>query len=286
MKPDLHTHSTASDGTLSPTELVSLADSCGVDLLALTDHDTVGGVAEAAAAAASFGIPFVPGVEVSTLWHHHSIHIVGLGVSYTDGVLDSAFARVGSQRLARRVEIGRKLESLGFPGAYEGALRFAKNAGSLSRMHFARWMKLNRYVPNVQDAFDKYLGDGCPAFVETVWPTVGEGIRIIRSAGGIPVLAHPGRYKLEPEHPLSSLVELFVSEGGRGIEVCSGSQSPDTERAIEAFARRHGLFASVGSDFHSLSGHRPRPGDLHPLPAGLDPVWRHIPGIPESFRTA
>ena len=252
MKTDLHTHSTASDGTLKPAELVTLADSCGVKLLALTDHDTVDGLPEAKSEAVKHGITFVPGIEVSTLWNERSIHVVGLGIRYEDGKLARVFADVAEKRVNRGKDIGKRLGELGFPDAYEGALRFAAKKGTLSRAHFARWMKMNGYVKTVQEAFDVYLGDGCPAFIKTVWPSLEEGISIILNAGGIPVLAHPGRYKLPEATPLSQLMKEFYEAGGLGIEVCSGSQRSETEAMLADFARQYGFYASLGSDFLSL----------------------------------
>ena len=279
MKTDLHTHSTASDGTLKPAELVTLADSCGVKLLALTDHDTVDGLPEAKSEAVKHGITFVPGIEVSTLWNERSIHVVGLGIRYEDGKLARVFADVAEKRVNRGKDIGKRLGELGFPDAYEGALRFAAKKGTLSRAHFARWMKMNGYVKTVQEAFDVYLGDGCPAFIKTVWPSLEEGISIILNAGGIPVLAHPGRYKLPEATPLSQLMKEFYEAGGLGTEVCSGSQRSETEAMLADFARQYGFYASLGSDFHTIGGGRPRPGEIHTLPADLDPVWKHLPAL-------
>ena len=138
---------------------------------------------------------------------------------------------------------------------------------------------MNGYVKTVQEAFDVYLGDGCPAFIKTVWPSLEEGISIILNAGGIPVLAHPGRYKLPEATPLSQLMKEFYEAGGLGIEVCSGSQRSETEAMLADFARQYGFYASLGSDFHTIGGGRPRPGEIHTLPADLDPVWKHLPAL-------
>ena len=277
MKTDLHTHSTASDGTLKPAELVTLADSCGVKLLALTDHDTVDGLPEAKSEAVKHGITFVPGIEVSTLWNERSIHVVGLGIRYEDGKLARVFADVAEKRVNRGKDIGKRLGELGFPDAYEGALRFAAKKGTLSRAHFARWMKMNGYVKTVQEAFDVYLGDGCPAFIKTVWPSLEEGISIILNAGGIPVLAHPGRYKLPEATPLSQLMKEFHEEGGLGIEVCSGSQRSETEAMLADFARQYGFYAGPTSIRSGAEGRAPVKFTLFPRIWILSgSIFRHL----------
>lgn len=282
MKIDLHTHSTASDGGLSPTELVTLAGSCGVGLLALTDHDTVGGLSEAQAAARRAGIAFVPGIEISTLWHGKTIHVVGLGIEHEDGGIAELFDSVGEKRIRRGREIGERFESLGIHGAYEGAMRYCKHPEALGRAHFARWLYFSRHVASCQEAFDKYLKDGGPAFVPAVWPPVERAVEVILEHGGVAVLAHPGRYELPEPHPLLELIDDFVRTGGRAIEVSSGSQRPEKDAMLAVEARKRGLWASLGSDFHNLDGNRPRPGDERKLPAGagLEPIWHHIPGLP------
>ncbi|MCG5030517.1 PHP domain-containing protein [Mesosutterella sp. OilRF-GAM-744-9] len=280
MKIDLHTHSNASDGGLSPSQLVTLAQSCGVGLLALTDHDTVNGLEEAEAAAAKAGITFVPGIEVSTLWRGITIHVVGLGIRHRDGVMRRIFESVGEKRIRRGVEIGRRFEALGYPGAYEGALRYSSSPESLGRVHFARWLVREGIVRNQQEAFDRFLRDDGPAFVQAVWPSIARAVEVIGSCGGIAVLAHPGRYRCRPGKSLEELLADFRAAGGRAIEVSSGSQSAESDRLLAAIAREEGYWASLGSDFHNLGGSRPRPGGERPLPEGLEPVWKHIPGLP------
>lgn len=281
MKIDLHTHTLASDGSFTPTELVTLARSCGVGLLALTDHDVVSGCAEAARACEREGIVFVPGIEVSSLWNGKTIHVVGLGVRYTDGRIEATFGDVGEKRVRRGKAIGRRFEALGISGAYEGALRYCRHPDALGRVHFARWLCSERYVSSYQEAFDKYLKEGGPAFVSAVWPSVPRAVEIILENGGIAVLAHPGRYRLSPEHPLEELISDFEAAGGRGIEVSSGSQRAESDAMLAVIAKERGLWASLGSDFHSLDGGRPRPGEERKLPPGLDAVWHHIPGLPD-----
>ena len=275
MKVDLHAHSNASDGALSPAQVVELAASCGVELFSLTDHDTVRGLEEAQQAADRFGMRFVPGVEMSVLWGGCTVHVVGLGVRYRDGGLARDFSGVGPARLARGREIAARLTELGFPGAFEGALRFCRQPDSLGRAHFARWLLLKGYVSGMQEAFELYLGEGCPAYVNAPWPSLEEGVSLIRSYGAIAVLAHPGRYRLNGRS-LGELALAFKASGGQAIEVSSGSQSADSEREIFALAWQCGFWCSTGSDFHSLSGSRPRPGEQRPLPEGCDPVWNHF----------
>ena len=214
MKVDLHTHSNASDGALSPAQVVELAATCGVELLALTDHDTVRGLAEAQQAAERFRLRFVPGVEVSVLWNECTIHVVGLGVRYAGGSLAREFDGVGPARLARGREIAVRLAELGFPGAYEGALRFCSQPESLGRAHFGRWLYAQRHVASVAEAFELYLGEGCPAYVSAPWPSLADGVALIGEYGGTAVLAHPGRYHLKG-HTLRELAVDFRAAGGR-----------------------------------------------------------------------
>lgn len=279
MKTDLHTHSTASDGTLKPAELVTLADSCGVKLLALTDHDTVDGLPEAKSEAVKHGITFVPGIEVSTLWNERSIHVVGLGIRYEDGKLARVFADVAEKRVNRGKDIGKRLGELGFPDAYEGALRFAAKKGTLSRAHFARWMKMNGYVKTVQEAFDVYLGDGCPAFIKTVWPSLEEGISIILNAGGIPVLAHPGRYKLPEATPLSQLMKEFYEAGASELRSARGASVPKPKRcSLISHASMGSTRASGPTSIRSgAEGRAPVKFTLSPriwIPSGS--IFRHL----------
>ncbi len=266
-------HSTASDGTLTPSELMRAARlKGGVDVIALTDHDTVAGVAEARSAAEPLGMHFVPGIEISTLWSGQCIHVVGLGVDITNAELLETTARLSTQRDVRAAEIGRLLEGLGWPGMYEKALRKTTSRINVSRLHFAKCLLEEGAVRTIQEAFDRYLGNGRPAFVPTPWQSVDEVVQLIHRAGGVAVLAHPGRYRLASDWERDLLVESFVDSGGEAIEVVSGSQSGSFTQMCLGWARRFGLYASTGSDFHSRAGSRPFPGSQGQLPGGTRSV--------------
>lgn len=271
---DLHMHSNVSDGSLPPRELVALAKESGVSLMALTDHDTMAGVPEAAEAARSAGIGFVPGVEISTAWGGQTVHIVGLGLDADDAEAERFFAGASTLRDKRGQRIAEKFEKLyGIRGSYEGALSFAGNRENLSRTHFARWLLREGIVKTYQEAFDRFLRTGRPCFVQTDWPSVAEAVAIIHRTGGLAVIAHPGRYHFDSEWMSDELCRDFRRMGGDAIEVSSGSQSPAADLHFAQVARDLGFLASAGSDWHSPGGTRPAPGHQAPIPDDLTPVW-------------
>lgn len=272
---DLHMHSTASDGSLAPDELVRFCvHECGVRTMALTDHDTVAGVEEAARAAAREGIVFVPGIEISTRYAGKTIHIVGLGINPHHEELLTVTTRMCSERDSRAVRMAARFAELGIDGMLEEAMTFSARESNLSRLHFAKALMKRGIVKNQQEAFDKFLGEEKAAYVGAPWGPVSSAVELIHKARGIAVIAHPGRYKFDADWQLDALVEGFRECGGEGIEVVSGSQSPEfTERALR-YARTYGLAVSAGSDFHSLSGTRPRPGAQGELPQGYTSVLK------------
>lgn len=262
-------HSTASDGAMTPERLVDFAvRERGVDVMALTDHDTVSGVETAARAAEGLGIRFIPGIEMSSMWGSTCIHIVGLGVDSRNAELLETTAMQGAKRDSRALEIGRRLEELGFPGMFEAARAKSHTAMNISRLHFAQSLMEIGAVKNIQAAFDKYLGKDCPAYVAAGWGSVADAVGLIHRAGGAAVLAHPGRYRFKNDWELDSLVEGFAAAGGEGIEVVSGSQSPGFTPRCLAWAAEYNFCCSTGSDFHSRDGVRPEPGAQGQLPAG------------------
>ncbi len=274
MKRDLHMHSTASDGALAPAQLVCFcAEACGVGMMALTDHDTVAGVSEAKEAAESFGIIFIPGIEFSCTYARLSIHVVGLGVNHEDTRLIALTDEVCTKRDNRAKQISEKLEALGYPGMLEKALSYSPRGENISRLHFAKALMTEGIVKNENQAFERFLGTGAPANVPAPWGTVPEAVQNIHAAGGVAILAHPGRYRFKNDRELDVLVKEFTEAGGEGIEVVSGSQSPAFTEKAAVLARRYGLAASFGSDFHNLeSTSRPGPGDLVLLPSHLTSV--------------
>lgn len=271
-KIDLHMHTTASDGTLSPSSLMELCYECGVSIAAVTDHDTTAGLDEARAAAKAKGIYFVPGVEMSCTWGEKTIHVVGLGLSEDRDELEELMLSTRTKRDARADVIAERLEAFGFHNMVEKALRFAQGRSTLARPHFARALAAEGDVANAQEAFDKYLGDGKPCYVATTWPSLAQVVAAINLAKGFAVLAHPGRYKFTNDWQLDALVKAFVDAGGQGIEVTSGSQPRSfTDRCL-AWSKQYRLYASTGSDFHTMSGKRPLPGAQGALPPGAESI--------------
>jgi 3',5'-nucleoside bisphosphate phosphatase len=279
MNADLHCHSTTSDGWLTPTEVVRRAAANGVTVLALTDHDEVGGLDEAIAAAAEAGIRLVPGVEISVSFREETVHIVGLGIDHRNPVLLAGLAEVRAGRGGRAARIGVELDAVGIHGALEGARRFARNPALVSRAHFARHLVASGVMPDVSTVFRHYLTRGKPGYVEHQWAALEDAVGWIRAAGGIAVIAHPARYRYS-EADMDALFDRFVACGGEGVEVVSGAHTDAEMLRFASVARRRGLLASRASDFH---GEKESPVDLGggaPLPPDLVPVWTrlHSPG--------
>ncbi|MCL2297995.1 MAG: PHP domain-containing protein [Proteobacteria bacterium] len=269
---DLHCHSTASDGTLTPAALVTRAIQRGVDCLAITDHDDISGLPEAHQASVGTSLRIVNGVELSSLWERRTIHVVGLFFDAESPVLQEALAAVRVARRQRAEAIAHALARTGIRGALEGARRFVTNEALISRLHFARFLVEQGHVSSKQKAFNRYLGQGKPAHVPPPWPAIAESIAVLHAAGGLAVLAHPGRYPLT-DTAMRRLLEEFRDNGGDAIEVFSPSHTPQqSERFIE-YARFYGFKASLGSDFHDPEESYIDLGVLPPLPAGLTPVW-------------
>ena len=269
---DLHNHSTRSDGLLSPTDLVELAARRGVNALALTDHDTVDGVEEAARAALASRIAFIPGVEVSVSWGETTLHVVGLGVDPTSPELRAGLESIRDGRVGRARVLAEALSRLGFHGTFEAALALAGDERMLSRTHFARHLVERGAVRDTQQAFDKYLAKGKPAYVPHRWAAFGDAVRWIRAAGGTAVLAHPGRYDLKPMMREEMLKE-FRAYGGEAIEVVTGSHRPEEYALWQREALAHGFMASRGADYHGPGESPYEPGTLPRLHASLTPVW-------------
>jgi len=269
---DLHCHSTVSDGVLPPAEVARRAHANGVDAWALTDHDEVGGLQQAGAAARELGMRFVTGTEISVTWAGQTVHIVGLGFDAGDATLAQGLRDTRAGRAERARRMGQRLADMGMPGAYEGALPFAGNPELVSRTHFARYLVQAGYCPDVQTVFNKYLGDDCPGHVPMQWARLADAVGWIQGAGGRAVIAHPGRYKYSPLQ-FNALFDEFLQCGGVGIEVTTGSHTADEARHYAGVARRFGFLASRGSDFHSPAESRADLGALPALPDDLTPVW-------------
>ena len=273
MNLDLHCHSTASDGALAPGELVRRAAAQGVDVLALTDHDQLEGLSEARETAHAVHVRFVDGVEISVTWHGVTLHVVGLHIDPTEETLLAGLQSVRSGRLERAREMARSLEDAGIHGSFEGALRHADKPAMVSRTHFARYLVEIGAVSDIRHAFRRYLVAGKPGYVPHRWAALGDALAWIRAAGGQAVLAHPGRYALSAG-AMDALMLEFRSAGGEGIEVVTGSHTPDQYALFAALATKHGLAASRGSDFHG-PGEGAELGALPALDARLRAIWRH-----------
>ncbi|KYC29204.1 conserved hypothetical protein [Sterolibacterium denitrificans] len=274
LNADLHSHSCMSDGLLSPADLVRRAHANGVELLALTDHDELEGLAEARAAAEELGLRFVDGVEISVSWgDDQTIHVVGLGVDPGYAVLDVGLAHLRSGRDDRARLMAAELDKVGIHGAYEGALRFVGNPALVGRSHFARYIVESGYAKDVKSVFDHWLARGKPGYVSHQWTTLQTAIDWIHGAGGVAVIAHPGRYRITKK-ALRRLLGEFRDLGGEAIEVLSGSHSDEEIAASARHAREFGLFASRGSDFHGPGESRIDLGRLPALPEDLRPVWQ------------
>jgi len=269
---DLHSHSTASDGFYSPTELVRRAAEAGVKVLGLTDHDTTAGLYEAGVAAEEVGIRCISGVEISVTWERKTLHVVGLNMDVQHAPLQAGLRRLEAIRADRATEMDRRLERAGIPGILEEARAMVGN-GMITRTHFAHCLARRGLAANVRDVFGRYLTAGKPGYVSTDWAEIAEAIGWIKTAGGVAVLAHPHRYKLTVSW-LRRLLGEFKEMGGEALEVLSGTASPGEVQSSAALASRFGLLASCGSDFHGPDEGWPKLGRLPPLPPGLEPVWR------------
>lgn len=269
---DLHCHSNVSDGTLRPEDLAVRARDNGVDLWSLTDHDEIGGQHRASVAALALGLPYLTGTEVSVTFADKTVHIVGLGFDpqargLVEGLADT---RGGRERRAR--DIGAQLARVGIAGAYEGALRYVGNPDLISRTHFARYLVEAGVCGDTNEVFRHYLVEGKPGYVEHCWARLSDTVRWITEAGGVAVIAHPGRYGFTPNEEYALFTE-FKAHGGLGVEVVTGSHAQHEYGIYADMAQEFGLLASRGSDFHSPTESRVDLGALPDLPARVTPVW-------------
>ena len=269
---DLHCHSTASDGLLAPAELVRRAAVNGVEILALTDHDELCGLAEARSRAAELDLRFIDGVEVSVSWGGITIHIVGLNIDPDNAQLQQGLQAIRQGRTGRAKKMAQDLARAGIPGSLEGAYAYVDNPNLIGRTHFARFLAEKRYVSDVKSAFQHYLVSGKPGYVPHQWATLADGLAYIKAGGGVAVLAHPGRYKLARSQMRKFLGE-FKDGGGAGIEVITSSHTAEQFLEYANLANEFGLLASRGSDFHGPGESRVDLGKLPNLAADLKPVW-------------
>jgi predicted metal-dependent phosphoesterase TrpH len=268
---DLHSHSTASDGTLDPAALAEAAHAAGIRVLALTDHDTTAGIGAAGRAAAALGMSLVPGVEISVSWQSQTVHVLGLNIDPDSAPLQQGLQRLRAFRDWRAEEIGRRLARAGIDGAREGAQALTRGR-IVSRTHFARYLVAQGHAGSVRDVFKHFLVPGKPGHVRGQWAGLEEALGWIRAAGGLAVIAHPARYRMTASK-LRHLIGEFRELGGVGLEVVSGSHTRDNVHAMAAQARTSQLLASCGSDYHGPENPWVQLGQLCDLPAGCRPIW-------------
>jgi predicted metal-dependent phosphoesterase TrpH len=275
LNADLHCHSNISDGTLLPEDLAARAMANGVELWALTDHDEVSGQRRARDAALALGLPYLSGTEISVTFAGTTVHIVGLGFDADDAALREGLAATRGGRLQRAREMADELAKVGIHGAFEGALKHVSNPELVARTHFARFLVERGLAAENHEVFRHYLAEGKPGYVPHRWAALGDAVRWITQAGGVAVIAHPGRYKFTPTEEFALFSE-FKQHGGRGVEVVTGSHTPAEYVKYADMALEFGLLASRGSDFHSPDESRIDLGGLPDLPGRLTPVWEAL----------
>jgi predicted metal-dependent phosphoesterase TrpH len=275
LNADLHSHSTVSDGTLAPRALAQRARDAGVELWALTDHDEIGGQAEAAQAAAALGLDYLTGCEISVTFIDVTVHIVGLGFDPDNEELRKGLHATRGGRAARAREMSDALARAGIGGAYEGALKYVGNPDLISRTHFARFLVDSGVCGDTHEVFRRFLTEGKPGYVPHRWAALGEAVRWITQAGGMAVIAHPARYRFTPTEEYALFSE-FVAHGGRGVEVVTGAHAAAEQVRYADMALEFGLLASRGSDFHCPQESRTDLGALPDLPGRVTPVWEAL----------
>ena len=272
LNADLHCHSVVSDGTLTPEALAVRAKANGVTLWALTDHDELGGQQRAKAAASAINLDYLAGVEISVTWMGQTIHIVGLGIDANHQGIIEGLRSTRAGRGNRAKLMAEQLLKVGIPGAYEGALHFAGNHDLISRTHFARYLVEQGVCKDTEHVFKNYLVEDKPGYVPHMWAKLDDAVSWIKAGGGVAVIAHPGRYNFNAMQ-MDELYKHFKELGGLGIEVITGSHSPDQYKTYAKIAQQYGFLASRGSDFHDPNESHIDLGTLPHLPDHLTPVW-------------
>ena len=272
LNADLHCHSVVSDGTLTPEQLAARAKANGVELWALTDHDEVGGQDRALAAAQANGLKYLTGVEISITFAGKTVHIVGLGFDAHHTQLVEGLRQTRGGRGERAQEMSAGLAKVGIHGAYEGALKYVGNPELISRTHFARFLVESGVCHDTNEVFRRFLTEGHPGYVPHRWATLKDAVQWIVQAGGMAIIAHPARYGFSANEEFALFTE-FKHHGGQGVEVVTGSHTPDEYVTYADMAKEFDLYASRGSDFHSPDESRVDLGTLPWLPGQLTPVW-------------
>ena len=275
LNADLHCHSNVSDGTLTPEEVAERAHRNGVELWSLTDHDEIGGQERARDAAHRLGMSYLSGSEISVTFAGRTVHIVGLGFDANDTDLAHGLAATRGGREQRARNMAADLERVGVYGAFEGALKYVGNPDLISRTHFARYMVEIGVCKELSDVFKRYLTEGKPGYVEHRWAKLSDAVRWITEAGGVAVIAHPGRYDLTPNEEFA-LFDEFKALGGLGVEVVTGSHTVPEYQKYADLACELDLLASRGSDFHDPKESHTDLGTLPALPKRVRPVWEAL----------
>ncbi|MDA0126614.1 PHP domain-containing protein [Vibrio sp. MarTm2] len=273
MRIDLHSHTTASDGRLPPNELIDRALSFNLEVLAITDHDTVDGLAPAHGYINENQLPIklINGIEISTVWQNKDIHIVGLNIDPNSPKLQALIAQQKAHREGRAELIAHRLGKATREGVLEEVKQIAGDA-PITRAHFAKWLVENGYAKTMQQVFKKYLTRNNPGYVPPAWCSMSEAVEAIHAAGGQAVLAHPGRYDLTAKW-IKRLLAAFVEAGGDAMEIAQPQQGQQERRNLADYAIQYKLLASQGSDFHYPSPWMELGRNLW-LPSGVEPVWK------------
>ncbi|MGO3277690.1 PHP domain-containing protein [Halomonas sp.] len=271
---DLHMHSTASDGALTPTELVTLCAERGLTHMSLTDHDTMDGIDEAARAAEQAGLCLIAGCELSTRWQGINIHVVALMPGGLQGAMVEGLIQQRDARIQRAEVIAERLEKVGLSNALEKARVQAGSDRPLGRPDFARALVAEGLVPDWSSAFKRYLGSGKKGDVKAHWPEISQVVAWVVASGGVAVIAHPLRYGLT-RRKRGLLMDTFQAAGGQAVELVSGQQNSDSTRDLARQLAERELYASLGSDFHFPGSHA-APGSMSLVPrTAASPIWQH-----------
>ena len=269
---DLHSHSKASDGQLTGKELVERAANRQLDILAITDHDSIDGLAQARQTIIdkALKLTLIDGIEITSNWLNHEIHVVGVNIDPQHPALTDLIAIQKEKRENRAMEMGRRLEKANIPGVYQAAKRLA-GEGAITRAHFARHLVEIGAAPTFAKVFDKYLSRGNTGYVPHDWVGMEQAIAVIQQAGGQAILAHPNHYNLSNKW-LRRLFTEFKQFNGDAMEVAMGQQSPQMRLQLAMWSIEYDLLASQGSDFHFIGRWRDLGRGLH-LPEIAKPIW-------------
>lgn len=281
MRIDLHSHTTASDGRLAPSDLIDRALSFNVEALAITDHDTIDGLAEAQRHIDENQLPIqlINGIEISTVWQNKDIHIVGLNIDPTSPALQALIEQQKQHRVTRAALIAQRLSKATREGVLEEVQAIAGDA-PITRAHFAKWLVEQGFAKNMQQVFKKFLTRNNPGYVPPAWCSMSDAVEAIHQAGGQAVLAHPGRYQLTAKW-IKRLITAFVEAGGDAMEVAQPQQAQQERRNLADYAIQYKLLASQGSDFHYPSPWMELGRNLW-LPSGVEPVWKDWQFLPRE----